>query len=201
MRSDGTALSKHQKVGQLIKLWAAEATRHPKHRPPPPTLTNARGLAPNNYGIARPRPTAVALGTGAWPRRNAWRGLAPSRPCGEACLPRLFDRRPNAGTVSRIWQRGVIIPSSTRGKRHSTATPPTRHAGQLPRPAHVTHPCRTHPRCHRVPVDSAAIWLQARRFRPRPIAAPQGGHASQHPKAPHGGCLCGPRQGFQHGRL
>ncbi|KAF8282119.1 hypothetical protein TcBrA4_0084890 [Trypanosoma cruzi] len=70
MKSDGTALSEYLKVGQLIKLWAAEATRHPKHCSPPPTLTNAMGLVPNNYGRARPRPTAVALGTGAWPRRN-----------------------------------------------------------------------------------------------------------------------------------
>ncbi|ESS55347.1 hypothetical protein TCDM_13186 [Trypanosoma cruzi Dm28c] len=69
-----------------------------------------------------------------------WR--SPSAPYGcsrDACV-----QKPSGG-IGDAWLSSS--PSSSQRKRHPTATPPTRHADQLPRQAHGTHPRR-----HRVPV-------------------------------------------------
>ncbi|RNC35237.1 hypothetical protein TcCL_Unassigned01889 [Trypanosoma cruzi] len=149
-----------------------------------------RWTSPNKYGRARPHTTAVALGTGAWSRRNTWRGTAPSRPCGEACRPLAVQYPPTCrGRPAELATRAVLLlpnPERTASNRDS---PPTCNAERLPQQAHGTHPRRTHPGRYRVPVDSAAILLFAGQFHPRPIAAPQGCHASQCSRTPHGGCL------------
>ncbi|EKF31310.1 hypothetical protein MOQ_004857 [Trypanosoma cruzi marinkellei] len=189
--TDGTAPRRHEKVGRLIELRVAEATRHPKHRPPPPTLTNARGLAPTTMAEPNRRP---------WDRRLAQTGRM-GRPCAieavrrSAPFPAVQEAPTCRNRPAELATLGCHTPPHSGENGVRSRIPPTCHAGRLPRPAHVTHSCRTHPRCHRVSVVVAAIWLLARRPRPRTIAAPQDGHASRHPKTPRGGGLCGPRQG------
>ncbi|KAF5215967.1 hypothetical protein ECC02_011308 [Trypanosoma cruzi] len=140
-----------------------------------------RWTSPNKYGRARPHPTAVALGTGAWPRRNTWRGTEPSRPCGEACRPLAVRYPPTCrGRPAESATCGCATPAQSGENGIQLRPPPTCNAEQLPQQAHGTHSLHTHPGRHRVPVDSAAIWPLAGQFHPRPIAAPQGCHASQH---------------------
>ncbi|PWU98217.1 hypothetical protein C3747_234g38 [Trypanosoma cruzi] len=75
---------------------------------------------------------------------------------------------------------GCATPAQSGENGIQPRLPPTCNAERLPQQAHGTHPRRTRPKRHRVPVDSAAILLFAGQFRPRPIAAPQRCHAPQH---------------------
>ncbi|ESS61431.1 hypothetical protein TCDM_10991 [Trypanosoma cruzi Dm28c] len=143
-----------------------------------------RWTSPNKYGRARPHPTAVALGTGAWPRRNTWRGTAPSRPCGEACRPLAVRWPPTCrGRPAEFATRGCATPPQSGENGIQPRLPPTCNAEQLPQQAHGKHPRRTHPGRHRVPVGSAAIWLFAGKFHPDQllqIRAAMHRNASQH---------------------
>ncbi|PWV22117.1 hypothetical protein C3747_1g583 [Trypanosoma cruzi] len=82
-----------------------------------------RWTSPNKYGRARPHTTAVALGTGAWSRRNTWRGTAPSRPCGEACRPLAVQYPPTCrGRPAELATRAVLLlpnPERTASNRDS----------------------------------------------------------------------------------
>ncbi|KAF5215239.1 hypothetical protein ECC02_012083 [Trypanosoma cruzi] len=142
----------------------------------PPSATDTDECdGPHPISMAEPGRTLRLLLLGPAPGPDGIRGEA-LRHLGRVArraVPWLFDSRLRAGAVPRNRRRGALLllpnPERTASNRDP---PPTCNAGQLPQQAHGTHFCHTHPGRHRVPVDSAAIWLLAGQFHPRPIAAP-----------------------------
>ncbi|PBJ74241.1 hypothetical protein BCY84_12842 [Trypanosoma cruzi cruzi] len=156
----------------------------------PPSATDPDECeGPQSINMAEPgRPLRLLLlGPATGPDRIHGEALRHLGRVARRAFPWLFDGRLRAGTVPRNWRRVVVLLLPNPGKTASNRDPPpTCNAQQLPQQAHGTHSRHTHPKLHRVPVDSAAILLFAGKFLPRPIAAPQC-------------CLCGPRQCLCHG--